>query len=241
MLISPRLGMTVMIERALHAMVRRLGRFAGLACAGWLAACAPNPQPLLVDEGEPAHTIYVFSNGWHTSIVLSRDALAPGSIPEAADFPQAAFLEFGWGDREYYPSPRPTMGMALAAALTPTPAVMHLAGLPRPPQELYRKAEVLALRLSAEALGRLIARIDASFDRPQGGRAETVAQGLYQDSWFYAAHGRFHLFNTCNTWTARMLSAAGVGVSPSGVMTADDLMRRLRDLANVRQLTQRSG
>jgi hypothetical protein len=33
-----------------------------------------------------------------------------------------------------------------------------------------------------------------------------------------------------------MLTAAGVGVSPSGVKTAEDLMRRLRDLPNVRQL-----
>ncbi len=58
--------------------------------------------------------------------------------------------------------------------------------------------------MSAEALERLIAQIDNSFDRPEGGRGETVARGLYQDSWFYPAHGRFHLFNTCNTWTARI-------------------------------------
>ena len=222
-----------MIETSLHAMFRRL---AGLACAGWLVACAPTSQPLPIGEGEPLHTIYVFSNNWHTGIALPSDALPPGAIPEALDFPHAAFLEFGWGDREYYPSPRPTIGVALAAALMPTPAVMHLAGLHRPPREHYSGAEVLALSLSAAALERLIARIDASFDRPEGGRGEAVARGLYRDSWFYAANGRFHLFNTCNTWTARMLSAAGVGLSPFGVQTAEELMSRLRDLPNVRPL-----
>ncbi len=95
--------------------------------------------------------------------------------------------------------------------------------------------------MRAEALVRLIAQIETSFDRPEGGRGETVARGLYQDSRFYPARGRFHLFNTCNTWTARMLTAAGAGVSPSGVTTAEDLMRRLRDLPNVRQLAQGSG
>ena len=74
--------------------------------------------------------------------------------------------------------------------------------------------------------------------RPRGGRGERVARGLYADSWFYPARGLFHLFNTCNTWTARMLSAAGVGASLSGVNTADDLMGRLRDLASVKQLIQ---
>ena len=78
----------------------------------------------------------------------------------------------------------------------------------------------------------------AALTPTEGGRGETVARGLYQDSWFYPAHGRFHLLNTCNTWTARMLTAAGVGVSPSGVNTAEDLMRRLRDLPNVRQLNR---
>lgn len=207
-------------------------RFIWLICAGWLAACAAIP---LFDTGEPTGIVYVYSNGWHSSIVLSRDALPPGLIPEAADFPAAAFLEFGWGDREFYPSPDPDLSVMLAAALTPTPAVMHVAGLPRPPQEHYRDVEVLAVGMSAAALRRLVVEIDASFDRTDGGRGEHVARGLYEDSWFYAAHGEFHLFNTCNTWAARMLSAAGVGASLSGVNTDDDLMSRLRDLPNVRQ------
>ena len=84
--------LTVMIVKAVHAMFRRLGRLAGLTCAGWLVACAPTPQPLLVDEGEPVHTIYVFSNGWHTSIVVSRDALPPGRSPKPRIFHRPRFL-----------------------------------------------------------------------------------------------------------------------------------------------------
>jgi len=198
-------------------------RLAALACAGWLAACAP------ASAGEPEHVIYIVSNGWHTSIVIPSDALPPGAIPEAQDFTPAAYLEFGWGDRAYYPSPDPTLSMALAAALTPTPAVMHIAGRVQPPQALPQGLEVLAMGLSAAALERLIAEISASFDRPGGARAETVARGLYETSWFYPALGEFHLFNTCNTWTARMLSAAGVSASLSDVQTADDLMARLRN------------
>ena len=221
------------------ALFHRLGRLAGLVCVLWLVACVPPPpQPMPPDAGGPVHTIYVFNNGWHTGIVLSRGDLPPGRLPEAADFPKAAFLEFGWGDREYYPSPHPTIGMALTAIMTPSPAVMHLAGLRGPPQVVYREAEVLALRLSAVTFERLVAHIDASFNRPAGGRAETVARGLYRDSYFYAAHGEFYLFNTCNTWVAHKLAAARVGVSPSGVMTAEDLMSRLRDLPNVTQLTE---
>ena len=55
-----------------------------------------------------------------------------------------------------------------------------------------------------------------------------MSRGLYPDSLFYNARGAFHLFNTCNTWTARKLKQGGVAISPSGVVTADGLMRRLR-------------
>jgi uncharacterized protein (TIGR02117 family) len=214
-------------------------RFAWLIYVVWLAACGsiPQTQPAS-NESAAAYGIYVYSNGWHTSIVMSRQALPPGLVPEVEDFPAAAFLEFGWGDRIYYPAPDPSFDMALAAAITPSPAVMHVAGLPRPPQDHYRNVEVLALHLSAAALVRLVTEIDASFDRPEGGRAEHLAQGLYRDSWFYPAHGEFHLFNTCNTWAARMVAAMGVDVSLSGVNRADDLMERLRDLPNVTQIAK---
>lgn len=216
-------------------------RFAWFIVFGWLAACASTPQTLPArDEGAPAHGVYFYSNGWHTSIVLPRQALLQWLIPEVEDFPDAVFLEFGWGDRTYYPAPDPSFDMALAAAIAPSPAVMHVAGLPRPPQDHYGDVEVLNLDLSTAALARLAAEIDASFDRPEGGRAGHVAQGLYPDSWFYPAHGEFHLFNTCNTWTARMVAATGVDVSLSGVNRADDLMDRLREFPNVTQIAKAS-
>jgi uncharacterized protein DUF2459 len=40
-----------------------------------------------------------------------------------------------------------------------------------------------------------------------------LGPGLYGDSRFYPAHGQFHLFNTCNTWAARALQAAGYPMS----------------------------
>jgi uncharacterized protein (TIGR02117 family) len=206
------------------------------ACVAWLAACAPvaaPPAPL--DRGPADHVIHVVSNGWHTGIVLAREDIPPGRIAEAADFLNARYLEFGWGDREYYPARRQTIGMALGAALTPSPAVIHLVGRGAPPQSTAPEVEVLAVPVTAAGLERLTAEIDAAFDRPPGGRAASVAPGFSRDSRFYPARGKFHLFNTCNTWIAEKLAAAGVPLS-TDVTTADALMRRLRDaLAKMQQ------
>jgi uncharacterized protein (TIGR02117 family) len=202
---------------------------AALALATALAACAPMaaPPPSEVDHGPRVHAVRVLSNGWHTAILVSREEVVEtGLLPEARDFPTAAYLEFGWGDRRYYSAKEKTIGMTLDAAFVETPAIMHVAARGEAPGP-SSKLEVKIVALSALGFQAMIRAIAAHFERPQSGRASPVAAGLYADSRFYNAHGAFHLFNTCNTWTARMLSAGGVALSPAGVVTADDLMTRL--------------
>ncbi len=174
--------------------------------------------------------IFVTSNGWHSGIVVARADLPPDAIPEAADFPDAAYVAFGWGDAEYYPARHPTIGLALGAAL-PGPAVLHVSGLWGPPAEVFPSATVLAVALTDAGLAQLIAFLGSSFDRGGAARATANAPGLYPFSRFYPATGRFHLFNTCNTWTANGLAAAGVAIAAEGVQTADELVDRLRPLA----------
>ena len=213
---------------------------AGFLLALALAACAVEPAaPPPAETARPpstaaTRTIFVTSNGWHSSIVLARTDLTAGRIPEAADFPQARFLEFGWGDAEYYPAGRVTLGMTLRAALVPTSSVVHVVGLPVAPARRYPKAEVVALSLDAAGLGRLVDFIDASFERGGQARATATGPGLYPTSRFYPAVGSYHLFNTSNTWTARALAAAGFDVAERGTIRAEDLMRQVRPLAKSR-------
>jgi uncharacterized protein (TIGR02117 family) len=179
-------------------------------------------------------TIFVVSNGWHTSIVIARSDMLPGLIPEADDFSNARFLEFGWGDAEYYPAKDVTFAMTLRAALVPTPAIIHVAGLPVAPAYRYPMAEVVPLSLDAESLGRLVAFIDASFERGGLASASTIGPGLYPNSLFYPAKDSFHLLNTCNTWTARALATGGFTVAEAGTTTAEDLMRQVRPIGQRR-------
>ena len=194
----------------------------------WLTACKTVLPP--EDVGPRTRLVHVASNGWHTAIVVpAPDLVATGALPEVADFSGASFLEFGWGDRIYYPAKEKTLGMTLTAVLVPTPAVMHMAVLQAPPEDDGSGLEVISVELTESGFRRLAQTLAAEFERPPGGRAESVSRGLYSDSHFYHARGKFHLFNTCNTWTARMLHAGGVALSPSGIVTADGLMARLRE------------
>jgi len=202
---------------------------AGLVCAAWLAACTAAPLLPPTDSGPRVHDIRVVSNGWHTAIVVPGSELAAtGLLPEADQFPGAAFLEFGWGDRVYYPAREKTLGMTLSAVLIKTPAVMHIAGRARAPGRTDADSEVARVALTEGGFRHLVRAIAGEFERLEGDSAEPISPGLYPDSHFYNARGTFHLLNTCNTWTARMLRAGGVKLSPSGIITADELMARLR-------------
>jgi uncharacterized protein (TIGR02117 family) len=176
-------------------------------------------------------SIFVISNGWHTEIVLPKAALPAGAIPEAADFPRVAYLGFGWGHAEYYPAPEPGIGLTLRAALIPSPAVMHVIGLDADPREAFRHSEVAELRLEPDGFRKLVRYLDASFARDGAQRARSILPGRHDLSLFYPATGKFHAFNTCNTWTGGALAAAGLPIDPAGIIRAAGVMEQLRDRA----------
>jgi uncharacterized protein (TIGR02117 family) len=205
--------------------IRRVGRWLVLALGLGLLVGATAATGV----ANATVTIHVTSNGWHTNIVVARADLPPGAVPETADLPEARYLSFGWGDAEYYPARRPTFGMALGAALQPTPAVVHLAGLSAPPGEALPSAEVVDVTLTADGFRELLKYLHASFARDGADRVAATGPGLYRMSGFYPATGEFHLFNTCNTWTARGLEAAGVALDLSTATSAEDVMAQVRN------------
>ena len=190
--------------------------------------CALHPGP--ARSAEAAATIVVTSTGWHTGIAIARADLPSEAIPEIADFPDAAWIEFGWGDAEFYTTPDAGFLLALRSTL-PGPAVMHVAGLWGHPRQVFPDADWAPVAVPAEGMPGLIAYLAASFERDGAARARQTAPGLYGFSRFFPATGRFHLFNTCNTWTARALAAAGLPVDPEGVQRASEVLEQVAPLA----------
>ncbi len=198
-----------------------------VAVAG--AACTSTPV-IEPTDGARDLTIYVVRHDWHTGIVLRKADIPPEVWPEKADFPQAAYLEVGWGDREYYPASDPGFGTASRAALVGGPGVLHVVGLRQDPYRAFPRSEVVALPVSRQGLHRLCRRISASYERDADGRPITLGHGLYGASRFYHSVERFGLFNTCNVWTAGMLREAGLPIA--GALTAGSIMEQSRAVAD---------
>jgi len=179
-------------------------------------------------NGAARKPVYLVSHGWHTGIVVRRVDLPAAIWPESADFPGAEYLEVGWGDRDYYQSREPDLWLTLKAVFWPTPSVLHIAAFSGPVASYFPRSEVVELELSQRGFERLSGFVHRRFHRNSAARSARLGPGLYGQSAFYPAREKFHLFNTCNVWTARVLRAAGLPVTPFFAITTDSVMSQAR-------------
>jgi len=192
----------------------------GSGCAG------PTKSPPASAAGEYFASIYVVNHGKHTGLTLRRGDIPPGLWPESGDFAGADYVELGWGDWDYYQADEPGLWVTLKAALWPTASVLHVAGIRGSVADWLAGYEVVRFDLTRSAFGRLADYIHRSVDRHGAARVEPLDPGHVGDSHFYPARGKFHLFNTCNGWTARALEAAGYPMGLFRPVTADQLMAK---------------
>jgi uncharacterized protein (TIGR02117 family) len=177
-----------------------------------VAGCAPPRPPLYpVSAQEEPRYIYVVRHEWHTGLVVKYDDIEPHLWPEKDDFPEALYLEVGWGDRDFYQTPQPGLGILLQAALKSPASVLFVIGVPTTVTRYFPYADILEIPLSRRGLEELVRFIHATYKRDASGQTIPLAPGHnHRHSMFYLAEGDYSLFNTCNTWISRALQAAGL-------------------------------
>jgi len=214
------------------SMIRIWILFLAASCSACAAPVRETPAP---GESEPRKTIYLVSHGWHAGIVLRRADIPDSIWPELGDFPDAQYLEVGWGDMDFYQTPDPHMGLILKAALLPTASVLQIVGFNRSVPAYFPYSEIIRIELSSASFEHLSSTIAASFATDEAGNTTSLGPGLYGNSRFYLSRETYHLFNTCNVWTARALRAAGLPITPATATKVESLMSQARKFGMVVQ------
>jgi len=148
-------------------------------------------------------------------------------MPELADFPSAQFIEFSWGDKDYFPNPHSSAFAAIKAAMWSSGSVIHLVGFTDTVENFYRGATITELRLNPTAYERMVDYINETFLRETSPGRARAAPGLFSYSRFYPASRSFSLLRTCNTWVAEALEHAGLSIAPAFAITAGNLQSQL--------------
>lgn len=180
----------------------------GVVVLGFLAVNRHAPR---ASEGAE---IFLTTNGVHAALVLptggSSTGLARDLFPAGAA-PTATHVMIGWGDARIYPATRVWSDLGVLTTLRGlvglNGAVVQAVPMPRPSPG----ASVVPIRLAADDYARLLAHVQGALQRDAEGRPIRVeGAGHGVGDAFYAAHGRFNLFRTCNEWVREALAAAGV-------------------------------
>lgn len=218
-----------------------LGTLWALVGAAFITARPADPMMWPPRADAERIEIYVTSNGWHTGVALPRATLAeyasgrgyPALTAVAQRFAQFEWIEFGWGDAEFYRI-TPTVGdvsitVGLRALFSPgNTSVLHVVGFSGDPPRVFSKGEVVRVPLSRTGFDQMLAKLDAAFVAPQGGALPDVGRGLYGASLFYPANGTFSILKVCNHWIDDLLGAAGLPTAPVFATLPAGLMINLR-------------
>ena len=193
-------------------------------CAGPAVSMPPLPEDQV---RAPWKDVWVVSHGWHTRVAMRRGDVDPSIWPESRDFGDPTYLEVGWGDRDFYPKPRPSIWDAVDPVIRATPAALHVGAFDAPPHEFFAGQPVVRLSVPAAGVERLARFIGAHYARDAAGHAVRIRPGYYPRSAFYLATGRYHaLTYNSNSWTTSALRAAGVPIDRSFVVTSGAVIRK---------------
>jgi uncharacterized protein (TIGR02117 family) len=197
-----------------------------------LSGCSDNPKIIKNPQeyvGNGTNAVYVVSHAWHTGFVIPAKRVYQTIPVLEKRFGDSAYIEFGWGDKQFYQAKEMTTGLAIRAILWPTETVVHAVALPEKVRDYFVNSQIKLICLDDKALSFLVAFISSSFSRNSKGDVEVLAKGIYGDSQFYKGTGDYHLLNTCNEWTAKGLKSIGMDISPATMLTAESVMSYLSE------------
>jgi uncharacterized protein (TIGR02117 family) len=212
-------------------------RLLALVAVGWLLLLATRchlPRRVAAPGGpDSTSAIYLVRHGWHAGIAVRRADLQPAADTAASPlrsvlgaFPEARYLEVGWGEARYYPGRTRGVWGAVRAGAWPTGSVLHVVPVPGAVPATFRANTIVRIPVGPGELEALTQFIAASFSADSAGAAMPAADGFYPGSRFYRSGLTYHVFNNCNHWAAAALEAAGCDTSPRWALTVGRVVRR---------------
>jgi uncharacterized protein (TIGR02117 family) len=198
-----------------------------LVCA--LPGCATGGACL--DDSTPpelVRSIYIVKRGGHTGVAIASADWPDRNWSVLADFPGSDYLEFGWGEERFYQAEPETVWLGIRAALWANASVVHVIGVRSPIADNIYANEVVEVRVSADGLRRMAEAIQREFTERSPVATPVSLSAAPKPNRFYSAKRRFFFPRMCNWWIASRLEEANCPIEPWSVVTAGQVMRRVR-------------
>ena len=181
-----------------------------------LTACSSKPYAVKYTEIPTVagqEEIYIVNHGWHTGIVVPAKKIQ-NQLPKLRKrFGDIPYIEFGWGDKDFYQAKEVTTGLTLNAILWPTESVIHAVAVPKKADKYFANSTVEILCLSGREYSALLRFISESFYKDAHGEILELKGGIYGNTEFYQWVCNFYFMNTCIKWTAKGVKIVGMDIA----------------------------
>ena len=119
-------------------------------------------------------------------------------------------IALGWGDRGFFLETETwddfKISTATNALLLPSESCVHVSFTNPAAYE-----DSVSVKISPAQYARLVEFICSTFDLDdQGNIVQIPGEAYSTNDAFFRAKGKYHFFNTCNSWVGRCLKVAGV-------------------------------
>lgn len=215
----------------------RLSLFVGTLTllAGLGGGCATRGAKSLdpLSPRQRTEIIFVLHRGLHTGVVVRAADIPPGLWHEHKQFPQAEYLEVGWGDTQGYRYPLTTR-IVLRAMFASKGSVVLIHPFSGPITNEYADVakEIIAVQIPESGFARLCRFIQDTYALDEQGRPVLLPSD-YSGEDFFRAACHYSMLNNCNNWTARALRTAGCPVHPRCSLLPGMLMHQVRRFGHI--------
>lgn len=217
---------------------------ATLTAAGCGYTRAGDPELYPVKPGQPAVTLYLVNNGYHTNLAIPRERLEARSGPSALAIqalPDEPWVLAGFGDAYFYrergAGPRRFFSAVRALFAPGNASLINLESLEAAPPQLFEARLVAPVRLSEPGFQKLLVELDEAF-KLEDGRPVDAGPGIERphESRFFEGSLSFSITRICNHWIGELLNEAGVPIRPVAATHPRGLMRDVRETAAATEL-----
>ena len=175
--------------------------------------------------------IWLVKQRWHTGLVLQRNQVDTTTWPEITQFKNYNYVDVGWGDEKFYQHPGFNFLLAAEALFAPTPSTLRIFGFNMSIEDYINYSDrAIEIRITKTQLDSLCSYIHSTYKYNNKGEPILLSEQLNGSIKFYKAEGKYHLFNTCNTWVANGLKKAGFQNFSGSTIFVNELFKQAKEV-----------
>lgn len=210
-------------RRCLGIVLLLNGGLWGIPALYMVIRTPPTPKvslPNINQLRQSKYDLYVVNWGFHTAILLEQPKGWKLGPPNA---PTSRYVEYGWGDKQFFMMSDTSFLTTLAAGIFPTDSVMYLRGRDTLLEAQNYARQLYYRQISAQQLYDLITTLEQSFQRQAGERSMPYPPVPNFKGQFYPGREYYVIWSDCNAWTIRHLQEIEVAHSLVPVIFAEQV------------------